>query len=401
MADQENPYKSTSNLITSFWVSAQNQVETCPTHFLKSEAKKLDLNPLAAWGIAFCGFFSSALATPLFGTISIRGAIGTDRATGVQKVHVSPTSRLGGLAIFSSFATCSLLLKESQGWILIICAIPVFLGGLIEDISHRVSPNIRLLLAILSAVAGLQWLGTGVHHTDVWIVDRLLELPGAVFLLTILVVAGFTHGLNIVDGFHGLAAGSAMLMITSFLLMAWQAGDVFLVQLCGLSIACIAGFLLHNWPRGGIFLGDGGAYLLGFWVVELGLMLVIRNTEISPMAPTLVGIFPLTETLFSMYRRKFLRNHPVNHADALHLHTLVYRRLVTSPERPRTRELKNRANSKVSWYFWLPVAVFGTLAVIFQADTKMLLTLMLVYLLSYLWLYRRLVRFRAPAWLQF
>jgi len=254
-------------------------------------------------------------------------------------------------------------------------------------------------LAILSAVAGLHWLGTGVQHTDVWIVDRLLELPGAVFLLTILVVAGFTNGLNIVDGFHGLAAGSAVLMITSFLFMAWQAGDVFLVQLCGLSIACIAGFLLHNWPRGGIFLGDGGAYLLGFWVVELGLLLVIRNTEISPMAPALVGIFPLTETLFSMYRRKFLRNHPVKQADALHLHTLVYRRLVTGLERPRTRELKNRANSKVSWYFWLPVAAFGTLAVIFQADTTMLLTLMLVYFLSYLWLYRRLVRFRAPAWM--
>ena len=356
---------------------------------------------MAAWGIASCGFLSSALATPLFSMISIRGAIGTDRATGVQKVHVNPTSRLGGLAIFLPLATGSLLLNESQGWILIICAIPVFLGGLTEDISHRVSPNIRLLLAIVSAIAGLQWLGIGVQHTDVWIVDRLLELPGAVFLLTILVVAGFTNGLNIVDGFHGLAAGSAMLMITSFLLMAWKAGDVFLVQLCGLSIACIAGFLLHNWPRGRIFLGDGGAYLLGFWVVELGLMLVIRNTEISPMAPTLVGIFPLTETLFSMYRRKFLRNHPVNHPDALHLHTLVYRRLVTSPERPRTQELKNRANSKVGWYFWIPVAVFGTLAVIFQAETKMLLTLMLVYLLSYLWLYRRLVRFRAPAWLQF
>jgi UDP-N-acetylmuramyl pentapeptide phosphotransferase/UDP-N-acetylglucosamine-1-phosphate transferase len=130
-------------------------------------------------------------------------------------------------------------------------------------------------------------------------------------------------------------------------------------------------------------------------------MLVIRNAEISPMAPTLVGVFPLIETLFSMYRRKFLRNHPVDHADALHLHTLVYRRLVTGSERPKTRELKNRANSKVGWYFWLPVSMCGTLAIIFQANTVMLLTLMFVYLVSYLWLYRRLVRFRAPIWLHF
>jgi len=361
----------------------------------------VDSNLLAPWGIALFGFLISALATPILSVVSIRRAVGTDRATGVQKVHVRPTSRLGGLAVFLSLAACTPFLNESAGWILIVCAIPVFAGGLIEDISHQVSPKMRLLLAVVSAIASLQWLGIGVQHTDVWIVDRLLELPGAVYLLTILVVAGFTNGLNLVDGFHGLAAGSALLMMTSFLLMAWQADDVFLVQLCGLSIACVAGFLFHNWPRGGIFLGDAGAYLLGFWVVELGLLLVIRNAEISPMAPTLVGVFPLIETLFSMYRRKFLRNHPVDRADALHLHTLVYRRLVTGPERPKTRELKNRANSKVGWYFWLPVSMCGNLAIIFQANTAMLLTLMFVYLLSYLWLYRRLVRFKAPGWLYF
>jgi UDP-N-acetylmuramyl pentapeptide phosphotransferase/UDP-N-acetylglucosamine-1-phosphate transferase len=167
-----------------------------------------------------------------------------------------------------------------------------------------------------------------------------------------------------------------------------------------LSIASVAGFLLLNWPRGRIFLGDAGAYLLGFWVVEVGLLLVIRNPTISPMAPVVVGIFPLIETLFSMYRRKFVRNHPVNHPDALHLHTLVYRRLVSSPARHRTDRLKNRANSSVAWYFWLPACGFGALAVAFQTNTSALLVLMLAYLGGYLWLYRRLVQFRAPTWMR-
>jgi UDP-N-acetylmuramyl pentapeptide phosphotransferase/UDP-N-acetylglucosamine-1-phosphate transferase len=214
-----------------------------------------------------------------------------------------------------------------------------------------------------------------------------------------LVVAGFTNGVNIIDGFHGLAAGTASIMMASFLAMAWQAGDAFMVQLCGLSIACVAGFLIFNWPWGKIFLGDAGAYLLGFWIVEMGLLLVIRNPDISPMAPVVVGIFPLIETLFTMYRRKFVRNHPVNHPDALHLHTLVYRRLVSSPIRHHTHALKNRANAQVAWYFWVPAAGFGALAVTFQSRTSILLVLMLAYLAIYVWLYRRLVQFRAPRWL--
>jgi UDP-N-acetylmuramyl pentapeptide phosphotransferase/UDP-N-acetylglucosamine-1-phosphate transferase len=118
------------------------------------------------------------------------------------------------------------------------------------------------------------------------------------------------------------------------------------------------------------------------------------------MAPVVVGIFPLMETLFSMYRRKFVRHHPVNHPDALHLHTLVYRRLVSSPTRHRTQDRKNRANARVAWYFWLPASGFGALAVAFQNNTPILLVLMLAYLGSYLWLYQRLIRFQAPGWMR-
>jgi UDP-N-acetylmuramyl pentapeptide phosphotransferase/UDP-N-acetylglucosamine-1-phosphate transferase len=276
----------------------------------------------------------------------------------------------------------------------------VFAGGLLEDITHRVGPTTRLLLAIVSASAGYFLLGIGVHHTDVWPVDKLLALPLAGYFITMLVVAGFTNGVNIIDGFHGLAAGTAVIITTSLLVMACQAQDVLMVQLCGLSIACIAGFLVLNWPFGRIFLGDAGAYVIGFWIVELGLLLVMRNPGISPMAPVVVGIFPLIETLFSMYRRKWVRNHPVNHPDALHLHTLVYRRLIFSPGTYQSEELKNRANACVAWYFWLPASGFGALAVTFQTDTPALLLLMLAYLGAYLWLYRRLVRFSSPKWMR-
>jgi len=357
-----------------------------------------DLRPGGA--VALCGFLVSGFAAFLLSRVSVKASLGMDRSAGVQKFHVRPTSRLGGVAIVLGVFAGVLLSDDAVVRTLTLCAVPVFAGGLVEDLTHRVGPTSRLLLAIVSASASYVLLGIGVHHTDVWPVDQLLRLPLASYLVTMLVVAGFTNGVNIIDGFHGLAAGTAAIMMTVFLFIAMQAGDAFMVQVCELSIASVAGFLLLNWPRGRIFLGDAGAYLLGFWVVEVGLLLVTRNPTISPMAPVVVGIFPLIETLFSMYRRKFVRNHPVNHPDALHLHTLVYRRLVSSPARHRTDQLKNRANSRVAWYFWLPACGFGALAVAFQTNTSALLALMLAYLGCYLWLYRRLVQFRAPTWMR-
>ena len=148
-------------------------------------------------------------------------------------------------------------------------------------------------------------------------------------------------------------------------------------------------------------MGDAGAYLIGFWVVELGILLALRNPQISPMAPVVAGLLPLIETLFSMYRRNIVRNHPVNQPDALHLHTLVYRRILFNPALKYTANQLNAVNAKVALFFWLPAAIFAVLACIFAENTEAQLVLMLLYLGMYNWLYMRLVRFKAPAFMRF
>ena len=345
-------------------------------------------------------FAASFLAATFIYWTSTKTSIGIDQAIGIQKFHAKRASRLGGVAVMLGVAVATLTSGDAIGLKLALCAAPVVAGGLIEDLTGKVGPNLRLLLAFLSAGLGFLWVGIGVNHTGVWPVDQLLTLPAAPFLVTLLVVAGFTNGMNIIDGFHGLAAGTSIIMLGGFLGLAWSAQDAPLAELYELSIASIAAFLLWNWPRGKIFLGDSGAYLLGFWVVEVGLLLVTRNPEISPITPVVIGVFPLIETIFSMYRRKFLRKHPVNHPDALHLHTLVYRRLVLNPKIHRTPKGKNIANARVAFYFWLPASLFTALALIFKQNTPVLLILLIAYLGSYLWLYRRLVKLRAPVWMK-
>ena len=180
-----------------------------------------------------------------------------------------------------------------------------------------------------------------------------------------------------------------------------EVGDTLLLQMCLTSLAVVLGFFVFNWPKGAIFLGDAGAYLIGFWVVELGILLAMRNPQISPMAPVVVGLLPLIETLFSMYRRNVIRNRPVNQPDALHLHTLVYRRILFNPALTYTANQLNAVNAKVAIFFWLPAAIFAFLACIFAESTEAQLGLMLIYLIMYNWLYFRLVRFNVPALMRF
>ena len=331
-------------------------------------------------------------------------SFGQDRAEGVQKFHVKPTSRLGGVAIALGLCTgagaLALLAPNSDAtlhtlWFLLTCA-PVWLGGLLEDITHRVGPTLRLVLATVSAAWLFGVLGVAVTRTDVWPIDLILLSPGAVLCTTMLVVAGFTHSVNIVDGFHGLACGAVMITVTGLSFMSWHVGDLMLLQMCLLSLAAMLGFFVFNWPSGGIFLGDAGAYLIGFWVVELGLLLAMRNPSISQMAPVVSGLLPLIETLFSMYRRKIIRQHPVNHPDGLHLHTLVYRRLLFNPQVHLTPTQKNTANAQVGPYFWLPATALTTLACLYMENTWAQLALMLCYLAMYIWFYRSLVHFKAP-----
>jgi UDP-N-acetylmuramyl pentapeptide phosphotransferase/UDP-N-acetylglucosamine-1-phosphate transferase len=327
---------------------------------------------LSAFYTILLTFVITFLATGGVRYFSMRHSFGHDKDEGVQKFHVQTTSRLGGMGIiiglFTSIGAAVKPLPEvaSLGGWLLIASIPVFAGGLIEDLTHRVSPGMRLMLAMTSSLFVLLVLGIGVSRTDIFWIDYLLNIQPIFFCLTVLVVSGFVNATNIIDGFHGLASGTMALALLGLSALALKAGDWTLVNLCLVTFAVVFGFFCWNWPYGKIFLGDAGAYILGFWVIELGLLIVNRCTNISPMAPLLIGLYPIVETLFSMYRRKFIRSHPMGHPDNLHLHTLIFRRT-------------SNKNFQVAPYLWLLTIVNGSLAYIFSNETNILLGIIMVF----------------------
>src|SRR6185503_18435974 len=70
---------------------------------------------------------------------------------GLRKVHVVPTPRVGGIAVVAGLIaalTVSCLVRGALcPWsLLLLCAAPAFIWGLIEDVSKRGSVSVRLAL---------------------------------------------------------------------------------------------------------------------------------------------------------------------------------------------------------------------------------------------------------------
>lgn len=316
-----------------------------------------------------------------------------DTAHGIQKVHVMPTPRVGGLAIIFGLMVAWFFapgpMRQLMGPVL-IASIPAFVSGTVEDISKRGSVSERLLATIASGL--IAWLLTGVslRSVGVWGVDALLAFAPFSIAFTAIAVGGVANSINIIDGVNGLAGATVILCLSALGLMAYAAGDVNLTRFCVIVASVTGGFMLVNYPLGKIFLGDGGAYLLGFLLGWIAVMLVVRNNAISAFAPLLACAYPVLEVLFSMLRR-FARTRSLSHPDRLHLHSLVWARLVKI-HFPKQSALTQ--NSLVLPFMMLYAAIPAGLAVLFRMNTLYLALSFLFCAVLYALIYMRLVRFK-------
>jgi UDP-GlcNAc:undecaprenyl-phosphate/decaprenyl-phosphate GlcNAc-1-phosphate transferase len=320
-----------------------------------------------------------------------------DGDSGVQKLHSKPTPRVGGMAVFlGSFSAIGLAaiqnadIKTNLG-LLLLAALPAFLGGLVEDLTKKVTPLVRLVLAFMSAALAFFLLDARLDRVDIWGVDWLLANSLLFsFLLTMVAVGGVSHAVNIIDGFNGLMSGYAILAFSAFAAVAWWLDDEFLFLVSMASAGGILGFFYFNFPKGRIFMGDGGAYLIGFMLAEVAVMMIVRHGAVSAWFVLAVLALPVFETLFSIYRRAFVQKTKIGMPDALHLHTLIYRRITKHWHLP-DRVYNNSATSP---YLWVLSLVSIIPAIFLWQYTWALLMVMLVFIAAYLWLYRRIVRFQ-------
>lgn len=352
--------------------------------------------PMAAFATLSAAWFVSVL---LVLTKHLHGRYSMPCAKGIQNVHIEPTPRIGGLAIFFS-VTLGMMLSENesrhqlQG--IVMAGVTAFAFGLLEDFTHRVSVSSRLFATLGSGILG--WFITGIAITDVNLpgIDTLLQWTPVAVLFTAFAVGGLANAFNIIDGFNGLASGTAFIALAAMGTLSQQLGDVPLNHVCFTLGAAVLGFLLVNWPFGKLFLGDGGAYFVGFSIAWVAVLLLQRHPEISAWCPLIICAYPVLEVLFSVLRRRQRRNH-IGNPDRVHLHSLVKRRVMRQHFPTMHITMRNSITGALLWGMTLLPALW---ALSFFDNTTMLALGLLLFTLAYQILYLRLVRFGWHLWPQ-
>ncbi len=322
-----------------------------------------------------------------------------------QKFHNHAVSRIGGIGLYLAMLITALfahfVLNLDRGLLLLelsACALPAFTVGLIEDLTKKVGIKARLVLTAISAFLGLYFLNILITKIEVPGLDWLLGITVIAVIFTVIAVTGLANAYNIIDGFNGLASMVAMISLLAIGYVAFKANDPVLASVCLIIIGAIGGFFVWNYPRGLIFLGDGGAYLIGYLIASLSILLVVRNPSVSTWFALLVNVYPIFETLFTIWRRKVHQGKNPGLPDGAHFHSLIYRRIIRWAEVHESKDTASFAkNARTSPYLWLlsSLAVFP--AIIWWQTTWILQCFALLFCVSYVCAYSAIVKFKTPA----
>lgn len=345
-------------------------------------------------------FFTCFIIDLLVIWFSKRTFFGLDNLNGEpQKFHTIPTPRLGGLGIFFSFFMLSLLIffhrKEINFLMFAISSSVVFFAGLIEDITRKVKPSIRLISAMISAALGIYLLGGLLPRLNIVFIDTFFEFKAFAVFVTLVAVTGVSNAFNIIDGYNGLASMVSVIIFSSFAYVAFKLNDMFLVEICFFMIFATLAFFILNYPTGKIFLGDGGAYFIGFMVAEVSILIVAKHKQVSAFFPLLLCIYPIFETIFSIYRRrKKTRGSSALKPDALHLHQLLYKRLMPHIINPKFKNNLLYRNSSTSPLLWFLTTISALPAILFWSNTKILVASTILCVVIYVSVYKGITGFK-------
>jgi UDP-N-acetylmuramyl pentapeptide phosphotransferase/UDP-N-acetylglucosamine-1-phosphate transferase len=333
-----------------------------------------------------------------------------------QRFHAGHVPRLGGVAMMLACAVGWFWMALAQRYLSVTnsiqfepamalawCGVSIIAvaAGVTEDLTHRLRASWRLLFTLASGIAAVTLLGVRIESLGVpWLDRALAAAPWVATAFAVLAVAGLPHAFNLIDGYNGLAGTVVVICCLAMAYVALLVGDRQLAAVVLVLAGATAGFLLWNYPRGLIFAGDGGAYLWGVVIAVACVQLVQRHPIVSPWFPLLLLIYPVWETLFSIYR-KLMRGQSPGLADALHFHQLIYRRIVRGVFDDDNEALRMlMRNNRTSPYLWGFTVLTVVPAVLFWNNTPVLMAFTALFIVSYVWSYVAIVRFKVPRWLR-
>lgn len=250
--------------------------------------------------------------------------IGFDTPDGHRKSHEKVVSRLGGLPIFATliaglaFAMMNLESFPSDWWPLLLCNTLIFVLGFLDDVKPLGAK--WKLLGQVGAAAILYALGESIDIISSPVGNGSISLGWLAPVVTILWLVAIPNIINLIDGMDGLATGFGLFMCVTLAFIGHFSGRADVVMMAAVMAGALAGFLMFNFPPAKIFLGDGGAYLIGFFIASVSLSTSQKGYVVGALFVMVIALgIPILDTLFAILRRA-VRGVPLFRADAEHIH---------------------------------------------------------------------------------
>ncbi|MGI9171428.1 MAG: glycosyltransferase family 4 protein [Candidatus Nanopelagicus sp.] len=333
------------------------------------------------------------LLTPLVRDLAVKaGAVTAIRS---RDVHLEPTPRWGGLAMWLSMALTLVIVNYlplvhksfgSEATGIFLSGTFILLLGLLDD-RFDLDPITKFAGQALAAgillIYGVQIL---------WLpINGITTLPTNIGqLLTILFVMVVINAINFVDGLDGLATGIVMICAASFFAFSYllavinglnRAGAPSLIT--AVVIGLCLGFLPHNFHPAQIFMGDSGAMFLGLMVSASAITLtgqvdasaITEENGSSALLPLLLPFtvlaIPLLDFAMAILRRVKAGRSPFA-ADREHLHHRIMRFGLT------------QQRTTIVLYLWTAMFALPTVIAAFASIWIAILAGVLIFLSSVL-----------------
>ena len=263
-----------------------------------------------------------------------------------RDVHVRPTPRLGGIAMFVALIVAFLIASRisffrvvftepSQILAILGAALLIVIVGVADDIwdlDWTIKLAAQLLVAALVTWQGVQIISLPIGGITV-------GSPLLSFLITLFTIVLVMNAVNFIDGLDGLVAGVAIIANGVFLvysyLLARDISPTNYFSLASLTAAVVvgmcAGFLPFNWHRARLFMGDAGSMLVGLLMATSAISVTgqvdpvaLGRSQVLPaflpiVLPIAVLLLPLADFGLAVLRRLRAGKSPFT-ADRKHLH---------------------------------------------------------------------------------
>ena len=244
-----------------------------------------------------------------------------------QKIHEGDIPRIGGLLFLLSFYITLIFIEKSYLSLilpLLIGSLIIFLFSFYEDLKQSLSPYFRLLILFIGSFVFVFFSKLPDINVSILILVKDYEIIK--ILLFVFSLMLLMNGFNFVDGLNGLSSFNFLSIMSSILYIGNFYNDNFIVSLSIFIIVFAILIFLLNFPFGKIFLGDSGSYIYALFSGALIIYLFERHSQLPTLLAMVILSYPITEMLFSIFRKIYLKHSPLK-PDVNHLHHLVFKKL--------------------------------------------------------------------------